>query len=282
MVADPQRTFKDIVADDSFPAELRSKIGRVVGISKLKKKYKTFETKRQLLAEYDIFLADDRIVSDLPAVLGKVFNSAKNKRPIPISLAQQLPKDKDGKRVRVVRKPADIAKEIEAALNSTYIHLNATATTSIKVGKLSQTPAQISENISAVVDKLTEKFVPRGWKNIRGLHIKGPTTVALPIWLADELWADNAQVLEEPWKPTIKDGASAGAEKKRKWDEWEDEMMDDDELAERRARLLKGKKNKTKEETAEGDKAKSISKERRKKMKKDVLESVATPLVAEN
>jgi ribosome biogenesis protein UTP30 len=281
ITADPQRQFKDIVADDSFPSELRAKMGRVVGIEKLKKKYKSYETKRQLLAEYDIFLADDRVLPALPEILGKVFNSHKNKRPIPVSLTTQLPKDKDGKRKRVVRKPDAVAKEIQTALNATYVHLSSSASTAIKVAKLSQEPKQITENIAAVVAALTEKFVPRGWRNIRGIHIKGPTTVALPIWLADELWTDEAQVLEEPWKPA-KDGESKTAEKKRKWDEWEQELLDDDELAELRARMKKSKKSKAKEVEGgeKGKEVSSISKERRKNLKKDALKSVQTPLVA--
>ncbi|KAF2279281.1 ribosomal protein L1 [Westerdykella ornata] len=281
MTADPQRQFKDLVAHDSFPADLRAKIGRVIGVEKLKKKYKTYETRRQLLAEYDLFLADDRIISELPHVLGKTFNANKSKRPIPVGLTMQLPKDKDGKRKRVVRSPDAIAKEIESALHSTYVHLSPTATTAIRVGKLSQQPQQIVENIEAVVAALTGKFVPRGWRNVRALHIKGPTTVALPIWLADELWADEAQVLEEPWKPAIKDAsASKTSEKKRKWEEWEKEILDDEELAERRERRRREKKRKSKEE---GDAAKvvaSISKERRKKLKQQALESIKTPLIA--
>ncbi|KAF2747888.1 ribosomal protein L1 [Sporormia fimetaria CBS 119925] len=275
MTADPQRQFKDIVADEAFPADLRAKIGRVIGIEKLKKKYKTFEARRQLLAEYDLFLADDRIVSSLPSALGKTFNSAKNKRPIPVSLTQQLPKDQEGKRKRVVKKAEDVAKEFQTALNATYVHLSASASTSIRIGRLSQEPKQISENIAAVVSALTDKFVPKGWKNVRAFHIKGPTTVALPIWLADELWADEAQVLEEPWKPTITDGQSKTAEKKRKWEEWEEEVLDDEQLAERRAR----QKEKKRAKSQSGDKTASISKERRKKLKSEALKSVQTPLI---
>lgn len=274
MTADPQREFKDIVADDAFPESLRTKIGRVIDLGKLKKKYKSYESKRQLVAEYDLFLADDRILPALPEVLGKTFNANKNKRPIPVSLTTQIPKQADGKRPRVTKKPESIAKEIESALASTYVHLSANASTAIKIGKLSQKPEQIQENIEAVVKALTDKFVPKGWRGVRALHIKGPTTVALPIWLADELWADEAQVLEGPWKPV--EGASKTAEKKRKWEEWEEEMLDDDELAELRERLRKSKKNKAKalEAGEKGKEVTSISKERRKKMKQEVLKSV--------
>jgi ribosome biogenesis protein UTP30 len=277
---DPQRQYKDVVADDAFPEELRKKIGRVIGLDKLKKKYKTYESKRQLVAEYDVFLADDRVVNELPQLLGKVFNANKTKRPIPVELAPQLPKDKDGKRKRAVRKPQDFAKEIEKALNSAYVHLSPSATTSIRIGKLSQTPKQLTENIEAVVTALADKFIPQGWKNIRAIHVKGPTTVALPVWLADELWTDQAQVLDQPRMIPGKDGAPRQiSDKKRKWIEWEEELLDDDELAEKRARTKRNRDKKLKaiEAPKETD---SISKETRKKLKRDALKSVQLPIIA--
>src|SRR5450432_3977788 len=38
ITADPQRTYKDIVASPAFPAELRSRITRVIGVKKVKAK----------------------------------------------------------------------------------------------------------------------------------------------------------------------------------------------------------------------------------------------------
>lgn len=48
-----------------------------------------------------------------------------------------------------------------------------------------------------VVSGMVEKFITKKWKNLRALHIKGPSTMALPVWLAEELWVDEADVLEE-------------------------------------------------------------------------------------
>ena len=45
----------------------------MIGISKLKAKYKPFEAKRQLCNAFDLFLADDSIVHFLPKALGKSF-----------------------------------------------------------------------------------------------------------------------------------------------------------------------------------------------------------------
>jgi len=44
---------------------------------------------------------------------------------------------------------------------------------------------------------MVERFVPKKWRGVKSLHIKGPETMALPIWLADELWVDEGDVLDE-------------------------------------------------------------------------------------
>ncbi|KAK7518078.1 ribosomal protein L1p/L10e family-domain-containing protein [Phyllosticta citriasiana] len=210
ITADPQRAYKNLIEDDAFPAELRDRIGRVIGISKLKTKYKTFESRRQLFSEYDGFLADDRIITMLSSVLGKVFYKSTAKRPVPVHLMgnQKVQKDAEGKKVKkskddsgssIVGDADVVAKDIQKALDSALVHLSPTTTTSIRVGHASWDPSKITENVQAVVDALTtqEKLVPKGWKNIRSIHIKGPETTALPIWLAEELWVDEADVLDE-------------------------------------------------------------------------------------
>ncbi|KAK5128094.1 proteasome-interacting protein cic1 [Cryomyces antarcticus] len=221
ITADPQRTYKDIIADPSFPTSLSSRIARVIGISKLKAKYKPYENRRQLLAEYDIFLADDRVITYLPQVLGKVFYKGGQKRPVPVSLVGK-PDRVDGKTVKPVKgsglivkggekvaraviTPSDMAKEIEKSLSTALVHLSPSTTTAVKVGKASWTPDKLVANIEAVTNGLTEKFVSKGWRNVRGIHIKGPNSMALPIWLADELWVEEKDVLDKIPEPVKKE-----------------------------------------------------------------------------
>lgn len=52
-------------------------ISRVVGVTKLKGKFKPFEARRLLLKENDLFLADERVIPLLPGLLGKKFFEAK-------------------------------------------------------------------------------------------------------------------------------------------------------------------------------------------------------------
>ncbi|KAI5367951.1 Putative ribosomal protein L1 [Septoria linicola] len=209
ITADPQRKYKDLVAEPSFPLDVGKRVARVLGMEKLKSKYKSYESKRQLLSEYDIFLADDRIITYLPNVLGKVFYKGGSKRPIPVSLEgkKQNVLENGEKRKKLAEggskvekkdvRPEDVAHEITKALGSALVHLAPSTTTAVKVGKASMSPEQVQANIEAVVAGMVEKYVPQQWRNVRAVHVKGPETAALPIWLTDELWADEADVLEE-------------------------------------------------------------------------------------
>jgi ribosome biogenesis protein UTP30 len=219
--ADPQRALKNVVADDSFPADLSSRITRIIGLTKLKSRYKSFEQRRALRDEHDIFLADDRIVSRLPDALGKVFYKSTTKRPIPIRISEQ---DKvDGKRVKrskdkkkgaedkfaEVAAPSVVAKEITRSLNAIPVTLKPGVNLAVRAGLGSFTAEQLAGNVTALVAGIVEKHVVKGWRNVRSIHIKAPTTTALPIWLADELWVEDTQVEgSESGAPAVEEAVS--------------------------------------------------------------------------
>jgi len=203
---------------------LSKRITRVIGVKKLQAKYKSFESRRQLLHEHDVFLADDRIITKLPQTLGKTFYKG-SKKPVPVNLEAYKPKDENGKRKKptktddnikiMVAQPAQVAREIERTLSAAQVYLSPSATTSVRVGLASFTPQQLAENIEAVVNGLVEKFVTKKWRNVRAVHVKGPNTMALPVWLADELWVDEGDVLgDEEAAKAIEAGKQKG--KKRK------------------------------------------------------------------
>ena len=210
ITADPQRKYKELVAHQAFPLELGKNITRVIGVTKLKEKYKSFESRRQLLGEYDVFFADDRIITSLPNLLGKPFYKSGNKRPVPITLeGKRQTFDEQGNKRRKLSeggtkvtksevKPADVASEIERAVSSALVHLAPSTTTAVKVGASGMEPKQLQDNVEAVTQALVDKYVPQKWSNVKSVHMKGPNTAALPIWFAEELWEDEKDVLEEP------------------------------------------------------------------------------------
>lgn len=235
ITTDPQRNFKDLIAHPNFPLDLSKRISRVIGLKKLKTKYSSFESRRQLYGEHDIFLADDRIITYLPQLLGKIFYKSGTKRPIPVTLEGKRQNfDEQGNKRRklaeggtkVVKSDVDsksIAQEISRALSSALVHLAPSTSTAVKVGTSTMAPEQVQENILAVTQALVEKYVPQQWRNVKAVHVKGPETVALPIWMAEELWVDEGDVREEP-VPELK------GVKKRKRKALEDADVDEERV----------------------------------------------------
>lgn len=195
--ADPQRHYKNLVADESFPEEWRKRITRVIDVGKLQAKFKQYEEQRKLYAEHDIFLGDSRIITRLPKVLGKTFYKSTAKRPIPVNLESR--KKVDGKKVKKVKgdntpnacTPTELAAEIEKAIGSALVHLSPSTNTAIRIGYADWKPEELAANAKVVAEALIEKFVPQKDKNVRSIYLKGSETVALPVYMADELWVDG-------------------------------------------------------------------------------------------
>ena len=104
---------------------------------------------------------------------------------------------KESSAPRAITTPQTAAAEITRTLSATFFTLKPTVTTSICIGRSSHSPEQLRENIEAVIAVLTDKYIPRKWRGVKAMHIKGTHTMALPIWLADELWDDAGMVLED-------------------------------------------------------------------------------------
>lgn len=199
IVADPQRHYKNLVASPEFPDALRARVTRVVDLKHLTAKFKQYEAQRKLYAEHDVFLADDRVVNRLPKALGKSFYKSTAKRPIPVVLGPKMPRDKDNKRgKRSVRDPdearcrptAEVVAEIEKAIGAALVHLSPSTNTAVKVGFAGMEPKALSENIVKAANEVANKYVPKKKNGVKSIFVKGPETVALPIWQDTELWLD--------------------------------------------------------------------------------------------
>lgn len=155
---DPQRQYKDLLESHEIKF-----ISRVVGVEKLKGKFKPFEARRALLKENGLFLADERVIPLLPKLLGTKWFEAK-KQPIPVCLTRK-----------------DLKGELERAISSTYMNQNQGTCTSIKVSTLSHKPAQVLANIQSAIPAVV-KHIKGGWDNVQSFNIKTNSSVSLPIW----------------------------------------------------------------------------------------------------
>ncbi|GAA5871554.1 hypothetical protein JCM3774_006294 [Rhodotorula dairenensis] len=163
-VKDPQRTYKDLLEELKIGF-----VSRVVGLDKLRTKHKTFEAKRQLLREADLFLVDDRVMVEVGKSIGKMWRDAK-KQPIPVALQRK-----------------DLKAELERAVASTYMNVTTGTSLSIKLGTTALHSAeQLLENLDAVLPHIATRIpnAPASFSNVQSLHLKTSTSVSLPIYTA--------------------------------------------------------------------------------------------------
>jgi ribosome biogenesis protein UTP30 len=156
---DPQATYKELLKEKDV-----KHISKVIGVSKLREKFRTFEAKRKLCASYDLFLADDRVLPLLPKILGKTFFE-KKKQPIPVNFAA-----------------TNLKGEIERAIfQSTYMFLNSGTGMAVKIGTTAHSSSQVRENIEMALPAVVEK-IPKKWRNLQAVHIKTAKSTSLPVF----------------------------------------------------------------------------------------------------
>ncbi|KZO96501.1 ribosomal protein L1 [Calocera viscosa TUFC12733] len=198
LTKDPQREYKDLIDEQKI-----NFISRVVGVTKLKEKHKPFEARRQLLKDHGLFLADQRIVPLLPALLGKMFFDAK-KQPVPVDLTAK-----------------DLKAELARAVSSTYMHQNAGTCVSIKIGTVSHTPDQVIANLTSALPAIV-KNIEGGWENVLSLSVKTARSTSLPVWSCELEERFNVPSLDAARQEALDKKAKEkpkGKGKKRKADE---------------------------------------------------------------
>ncbi|CAM9577143.1 unnamed protein product [Scytosiphon promiscuus] len=158
---------------------------KVIKLEKLRTQYKDFKDRRQLLSQFDLFLADDRILPMLTKALGKTFLKAK-KQPVPIKLERR----------------SSLAKQIARARDSAFLVGSHGDCWAVKLANTAMTEDQVVENIMAGIAAVVEK-IPRKWKNVKAINIKSSNSVALPVY---------SNVGDLPPAPSAKTSAAAKAE----------------------------------------------------------------------
>ncbi|KAF7731737.1 hypothetical protein EC973_008251 [Apophysomyces ossiformis] len=159
---DPQRTYKDLLVSKKIKG-----IHKVISISKLKKEY-TAEAKQQLFSEFDVFMADQPVLTSLPNLLGRQWYK-KRKEPIPVDLTKK-----------------DIQKEIRKAAKSTYMNFHTGSCCAIKLASTEHNMIQAYENLIESIETIV-KTVPGGAENIRSLQVKTAESTSLPVYEAEAL-----------------------------------------------------------------------------------------------
>ncbi|PWZ00664.1 ribosomal protein L1 [Testicularia cyperi] len=201
LVKDPQREYKDLLV-----AEKIKSIARVVGVTKLKGKFKPYDARKALVQDHDLFLADQRIVPLVPALCGKIFFDAK-KNPITVN---------------VQKKGAGLREELESAIKCTTFLQNQGSCSTIKIGYIaSHSPKQLTENLMAALPAIVSRL-DGGWTNVHNIDVKTGNSAALPIWnqklgvkthLLPKPAEEQSEEPKSPAKSTPKKSKSPAAKK---------------------------------------------------------------------
>ncbi|WFD34445.1 proteasome-interacting protein cic1 [Malassezia cuniculi] len=197
LTKDPQREYKDLLVEKNIKS-----ISRVVGVEKLRGKFKPFDARRELVRDHDLFLADERIVPMLPKLCGNVFFDAR-KFPVPVDIEHRN----------------RLKASIERAIASTYYLQNKGSCSTIKIGFLNRhTPEQLVENLATALPAVVAK-IPGKWSNVQNIEVKTGRSAALPIWNTS-----LGKGADSRWAPVEREDA------KRKREELVEDNEDDEDI----------------------------------------------------
>lgn len=269
---DPQRTYKDLLAANDITF-----ISRVVGIEKLKGKFKPFEARRQLMQEHDVFLCDEAVLDLMPSLLGKMFFEAK-KQPLPVNMKRK-----------------DLKAELARAINSTAWRASPGTSHAVRIATAGHhAENEVEENVLAAIPSVIEAMykqqrqpprpttkkkkggprpgeeaadgaenVPQelsreelaveAWSDIKSIGIKTSASVMLPIWTCE---LDGARTEDKAAKGGVKKKSAAKAAEK------EDEAMEETAAVEEPAPVAaKANGKKAKAEAAPASKSQEVKKD---------------------
>jgi hypothetical protein len=165
-----------------------------LGMGAIRKSYNSYEQLRRLRdgevigEEPALVLSDEAVVVSLPKVLGKAFYKTPRTTPVAVKMT-----------------PATISKVVEEAFTKTYVRKNAGNCVAIKIGYVGMEVDALIDNCIATWTRCVtnKKLVKDGIEGLRSCFIKSGSSVALPVWMADDLHTDG-DVLDGPVVKKIK------------------------------------------------------------------------------
>lgn len=137
--------WKNLVGNACSGSDEKSlgQVKKIIPLQKLKKNYKSFQQKRELLHSFDLFLCDKSLIEMMPGVLGKAFYQSKSKAPVPVTITQTKP-----------------VEDIIAAVKCACLRIPTGPCVGVKVGDISMDGEKLAENVKTVIaaaDAIFEK-----------------------------------------------------------------------------------------------------------------------------
>lgn len=156
---------------------------KILTLTQLKTVYRTFEKRRELYNEYDLFLVDDALLSSMPNVLGKIFYMGKKtKFPVNIRVAST----KNQSELSLVT----LSNQVNKVLSSVSYLPPMGNSLSVKIGSLNDlfTEADLLNNLHNVLKTFPESL-------LLSVGLKTAKSPVLPLFYAEKIFAES-DVLE--------------------------------------------------------------------------------------
>lgn len=186
-------TKKDLPTEDLFH--------QIIPFQKIKLIAHSQKGLLRLFKENDIVLADNRVHSKLPDILGAQFYGKNKKVPFKVQMAKPLPGRRTQGKVDQLCDPKYVRGQIKAILGNTYFIPPANGNCiHIVIGYLDWKVSEILTNINDVISYLIDdKYLPVGGllhkvENLHSVLIKTSTSVALPIMKKREEKAEESDL----------------------------------------------------------------------------------------
>lgn len=177
---------------ESIEAANLPTLQQILLLKQLKTEYKPFEKRRQLFAEYDLFLVDDALMNVMPTVLGKTFYGSNKKVPIPVRVTSSTKPSEAS--------PVTIKNQLEKVLDSTSYLPPVGVNVLIKFGDVTLDGDKLQQNLSDVVAAFDKN-------SLRSVAVKTLESPSLPLYVAEALF-DEVDVLDETTAATGKTSTS--------------------------------------------------------------------------
>lgn len=156
---------------------------KILTLTQLKTIYKSFEKRRELYSEYDLFLVDDALLSSMPAVLGKTFyNNDLNKFPFNIRVAST----KSPKELSLVT----VQNQLNKVLASTAFLPPVGTSITVKIGSI--TKSFSDESLLANLQDVLKQFKE---DQLITVGLKTAASPVLPLYYTAKIFGEN-DVLE--------------------------------------------------------------------------------------
>ncbi|GMM34208.1 Cic1 protein [Saccharomycopsis crataegensis] len=167
---------------------------KIIPVKELYKDHKTFDQKRQLWNSYDLFLADEGAITNLPAVLGKQFYGS-SKIPVPVKIISSASLKNNTNQFSI----ETTKNQIQKVLDSTTYFVPVASNVRVSVGNISTNDKkQLVDNLSVILNHFeTSKFNNGSENAIRSIFLKLRTSPALPLYYDKTLYLSKADIAGE-------------------------------------------------------------------------------------